>query len=154
MRKKYLIILIILLIAISILTIIINNTRVIIYMNWEIYLPKPEKINIVYNFDFREGEYLEIWHYRKESQNKIINNKKFKSINESDKDFIIKKINEYYEILDNDEKILFSDNVPLNTLLEGENYFAYINKKNDEKSWLLLLLDCKNNKLYYFSNIS
>ena len=72
MRKKYLTILIILLIIFIIIFIFISNPRVVTYINWKIYLPRPQKIDVIYNFEFREGEDLEIWHYSKKEQKRLL----------------------------------------------------------------------------------
>ena len=63
MRKKYLIGLAITLTVVCIILMFLNNPRIVIYMNWKIYLPKPQERNVIYRFQYREGEDLEIWQY-------------------------------------------------------------------------------------------
>lgn len=151
MRKKHLIILIITLIITLIIFTVINNPRIVAYINWKVYLPKPQKIDTIYNFEFREGEDLEIWYYSENGVRKIISNNTFKSINKQNKDLIKQKLYEYYDILNDDNKNLFNANVDIDSLLLEENYFTYIEK--EDSSWLLLILDYKNNKMFSFENI-
>lgn len=153
MRKKYLIILVILLIIVSIIFVFISSPRIVIYINWKVYLPKPQKIDVIYNFEFNEGEDLEIWYYSKKRIEKIINNDIFKTVDERNKDFIRQKLNDYYEVLDDKEKSLFNANIYIDSLLVDGNYYIYSNKEYNNKTEMLLILDYENNKLYYFNNV-
>ena len=126
MRKRYLVILMIIILILSIILLFINSPRVIFYINWNIYLPKPQKIDIIYNFEFREGE---------------------------DAKFLKEKLKDYYTILKDDNKHLFNINVNADSLLVQENYFLYVSKKDNDLSWMILILDYNNANLYYFSNI-
>lgn len=153
MRKKYLIGLAITLTVVCIILIFLNNPRIVIYMNWKVYLPKPQERNVIYRFQYREGEDLEIWQYAEKDIKKITNKEIFKNIGEQNKEFIQQKLKEYYEVLNDTNKQLLNDNVNILSLLEESNYFAYINKENDTKTWLLLIINTKTNELYYFSNV-
>jgi hypothetical protein len=153
MRKRYLVILMIIILILSIILLFINSPRVIFYINWNIYLPKPQKIDIIYNFEFREGEDLEIWHYNKKVLEKIISNRNFKNIDSENAKFLKEKLKDYYTILKDDNKHLFNINVNADSLLVQENYFLYVSKKDNDLSWMILILDYNNANLYYFSNI-
>lgn len=153
MRRKYMISLAIILIVVCIIIIFLNNHRITLHINWKIYLPKPQKIDIIYNFQYREGEDLEIWKYDEKDIKKITNKEIFKNIDETNKEFIQQKLKEYYEILNDTNKQLFNDNVNTLSLLDKSNYFAYISKENDIRTWLLLIINSKTNEMYYFSNI-
>ena len=153
MRRKYIISLAIILIVVCIIIIFLNNHRITLYINWKIYLPKPQKIDIIYNFQYREGEDLEIWKYDEKDIKKITNKEIFKNIDETNKGFIQQKLKEYYEVLSDTNKQLFNDNVNTLLLLDKSNYFAYISKENDIRTWLLLIINSKTNEMYYFSNI-
>lgn len=120
---------------------------------WGINIPKANKVEIIYNYKYPDGEDLEIWNYEEEKVKEIINNNKFKNIDEQDKSFIQEHMEDYYRILDDNEKNLFNKNVDISSLLVKENYFAFTTQKEDERSWLLLILDTKNCKLYYVSNV-
>ena len=152
MYKKYIITLIIITIVFFIIVMGLNNPRVIAYMNWKIYLPKPQKIDIIYNFEFSEGEDLEIWYYKENKIQKIINSKYFKNINKSNKEFLEEKLNNYYQKLNDDEKELFNKNTKTTLLLE-DNYFAYVEKGYDSETWALFILDYRSCKLYYISDV-
>lgn len=153
MRKKYLIGLAITLTVVCIILIFLNNPRIVIYMNWKVYLQKPQERNVIYRFQYREGADLEIWQYAEKDIKKVTNKEIFKNIGEQNKEFIQQKLKEYYEVLNDTNKQLFNDNVNILSLLEESNYFAYINKENDTKIWLLLIINSKTNELYYFSNV-
>ena len=112
-----------------------------------------EERNVIYRFQYREGEDLEIWQYAEKDIKKITNKEIFKNIGEQNKEFIQQKLKEYYEVLNDTNKQLLNDNVNILSLLEESNYFAYINKENDTKTWLLLIINSKTNELYYFSNV-
>lgn len=153
MRKKYLIILLTIIIVMITIYMFLSIPTVVLYINWKVQLPNPQKIDALYNYEFREGEDLEIWSYNKEKTEKIVNSGIFKIIDEQNKDFIMKKINNHYNILNDTEKILFNNNVDLESLLTEENYFFYSDKGHDNMTWVLLVLDYKNNDLYYINNI-
>lgn len=129
----------------------LTNERTALYINWGINIPRANNVNIIYNYEFREGEDLEIWNYKTEDIEKIAKNDNFKSIDEENKEIIEEKLNDYYRILDDNEKKLFNTNVDVQALLLPNNHFAYISE--DDITWLLLILDSENCKLYYFSNI-
>ena len=148
--KKIWIYCIIFFIIIIVIYNILATSNIILYINWSIKLPKPNKVDIIYNYTYREGEDLEIWHYNEIKTNKIINNKSLKKIDKIHKEFIRQKLKDYYMILDDNEKELFNTNVNVDSLLEEENYFIYSER---DETWILLLLDYENKNLYYFSNV-
>ena len=122
-------------------------------INWKIDVPRPNKVDVICNYDVGlDGQYLKIWYYNESKIKKIINNNAFKNIDEQSEIFIKQKIEEYYETLDDTNKNLFDTNIDINILLAKENYFLYIRRK-DDTSWILLILDYKNNKMLSFENI-
>lgn len=131
------------------------NPDAITYLsrNWEINIPEPNKIEKIYNREFPEGEDLEIWHYEEKSIREIIDNNRFKEIDEQNKEFVLQKIDSYYGVLDDDEERLFNEYVNIESLVREENYFAFNTDKSNEASWILLILDYKTGKLYYFVNV-
>jgi len=129
------------------------NENVNLSINWKIDIPKPKNIEVLYNYEYRDGEDLEIWYYEKENIEEIVNNNNFKNIDEENKSFIYQKMNDYYIILDEDKKKLFDENVSIERLITEENYFAFNTSKDNEESWILLILDYKTGKLYYFVNV-
>lgn len=148
--KKIWIYCIIFFIIIVVIYNVFNTSNIVLYINWNIKLPKPNKVDVVYNYQYREGEDLEIWHYNDKKINKIINNKSSKKIDKINKEFIKQKLNDYYIVLDDNEKDLFNTNVNIDFLIQEENYFIYYEK---DKSWILLVIEYKSKNMYYFNNI-
>lgn len=106
--KKILKALIIIIIAITlILTILYNfSDSIFLKINWDIYLPKASENNIIYRFDYREGDDLEIWEYNNFKVEKIKNNDKFTVITDVNITNVKDYMNNYYDELGNDEKNL------------------------------------------------
>lgn len=121
-------------------------------MNWGVNIPRPSKVDVICDYNIgQDGEYLKIWYYNEGKIEKITNDDVFKNIDEQSKVFIKQKLDEYYKTLDDSNKNLFDANVDIDFLLLEENYFTYIEK--EDSSWLLLILDYKNNKMFSFENI-
>lgn len=121
-------------------------------MNWGVNIPRPSKVDVICDYNIgQDGEYLKIWYYNEGKIEKITNDDVFKNIDEQSKVFIKQKLDEYYKTLDDSNKNLFNANVDIDSLLLEENYFTYIEK--EDSSWLLLILDYKNNKMFSFENI-
>lgn len=148
--KKIWIYCIIFFIIIIVIYNVFNTSNIVLYINWNIKLPKPNKVDVIYNYQYREGEDLEIWHYNDKKINKIINNKSSKKIDKINKEFIKQKLNDYYIVLDDNEKDLFNTSVNIDFLIQEENYFIYYEK---DKSWILLVIEYKSKDMYYFNNI-
>jgi len=131
------------------------NSDPITYVSseWNINLPKPNKIEKIYNREFPEGEDLEIWYYEDESIKEIINNSSFKEIDEQSKEFVQQKVDSYYGPLDDDDERLFDEYINVESLVKKGNYFAFNTDKDGGASYILLILDCKTGKLYYFIDI-
>ena len=165
-RKIYLapIIIIIILITMPILLFVLINRRNILYIEWKIFLPRPNNIDVIYNYIGREGEDFEVWHYNYKKTEKLINHRKFRPV---DTQFLKKKVEKYfpsYDILiryySKDERNAinqFKEKVN-NLVLDRHNYYAYITRKElyDDKLYvdhLLLILDTKENNLYLFKSV-
>lgn len=151
--KKILKALIIIIIWITfILTILYNfSDSIFLKINWDIYLPKPSENNIIYRFDYREGDDLEIWEYNNSKVEKIKKNDKFTVITDVNITDVKDYMNTYYDELGNDEKkSKFNNNIDINKIVVQGNYYSLI-KEND--NYLLLLLDITDNKMYYLNHI-
>ncbi len=133
---------------------ILNSNNTIFFINWNIKIPKAYKVDVIYSYEFRDGEDLEIWHYDKRKIEKMINSGNFTMVDEKNQSFIIKKLDEYHQSLDQNEKNLFESNVDINSLVIKENYFLFLNKNEKHNlTWTLLILDFKNKQIYYFNNV-
>ena len=93
---------------------------------------------------------LQIWEYDNKTVESIINNEKFSNIDKNDIVSIKEDLHNYYNILSEDQKKLFN-NIDVESLLSEDNYFA--GTKEEGRSWVLLILNTANNKLYYFENV-
>lgn len=129
-----------------------NNIRFLYKTNWNIDIPNAKRVNIIDTFTFRDGEDFSILYYEEKELAEIIDNDAFKNIDEQSKIFIKGKLDDFYEILDEDNKNLFNSNIEIDNLLVGENYFTYANKE-DGTSGILLILDYKNSKMFSFESI-
>ena len=156
--KSMLIPLIIFIIIMVLITIIIftigifSSQERLLKLEWKIDIPKANKEEIIYRtFGISDGVELQIWEYDNKKAENIINNSKFSNIDNIKIIPIKKDLYNYYDILPDDEKNLFNNNIDFTSLLSEDNYFAYT--KKDDGSWVLLVLNITNNKLYYFTYI-
>ena len=125
-------------------------------INWGISMPKPIEIKIIHNFDFKEGDDIEIWKYETSKVEKIRDKNEFIRIDENNLTDIENYLNQYYEGLSYDESIQekFSDNIPIEELVMEGNYYSLI--KAEEKHtncYLLMILDTESNYLYFLNHI-
>jgi hypothetical protein len=79
MKKIRIIILLILILVISFIVIDakIDHNNILLKINWDIWLSKPNNVEIIYNFDYREGDDFEIWTYNDSKIDSIKENKIF-----------------------------------------------------------------------------
>lgn len=148
MKKKVLIIMIVLVICcIAILHIYGDN--ILLFINWNIWLPKPEKKIELFSSEsrgFQDGESFEIWNFNQSKLEKIINDNHFMAINNQDLKPILDR---YYYYLSPNNRIIFSQNFNAEKLLESNNYYAYFNDTNHSFHFLIMILDMENKNLYY-----
>ncbi|MDO5393341.1 MAG: hypothetical protein Q4F33_01970 [Mycoplasmatota bacterium] len=135
------ILIIIFLLILSVTWEVLNSYRFNMYVNWNILLPKPNNINVVFKFDYREGEDFVVWHYK--DTKKVVEEKKFNKIDEKNQTKVKSIIEKYYNKLDNKEKEKFNKNISIECLSNLENY--YIHMGNDERYLLMIEYD---NKIY------
>lgn len=123
-----------------------------ILLNWGVYLPKPlNRNNIIYT-DGRDWERLDIYTYSKEGIEEVIRSKYVTLINESNIKDVENCLNKFEEFLNYKEKDIYNKNINRELLLTNENYFAIIPRENDNRTWLLLIVDLKANTMYCFGN--
>ena len=157
--KSMLIPLIIFIIIIGLFTIVMLLINILfpgeegkLMLNWKINMPKANKIEIIYDemVGISDSIGLQIWEYDNKTVESIINNEKFSNIDKNDIVSIKEDLHNYYNILSEDQKNLFN-NIDVESLLSEDNYFA--GTKEEGRSWVLLILNTANNKLYYFKNV-
>ena len=135
------IIIIISLLILSVIWEVINSYRFNMYVNWNILLPKPDNIDVIFTFDYREGEDFVVWHYK--DAKKVVKEKKFNKIDEKNQIKVNSIIEKYYNKLDNKEKEKFNKNTSIECLSCLGNHYIYIG--NDERYLLMVEYD---NKIY------
>lgn len=123
---------------------------VFLKINWGIYLPKPIKNNIIYRFDYKEGDDFEIWEYSNSKLEKVKSKNYFNVLTDTDINDVKNYINVYYEEINKEEKSKFNANFDINKIVVPGNYYALIREENN---YLLLLLDDIDNKIYYMNHI-
>ena len=111
------------------------------YVNWNILLPKPNNIDVVFTFDYREGEDFVVWHYK--DAKKVVDEKKFNKIDDKNQIKVNSIIEKYYNKLDNKEKEKFNKKTSIESLSNLGNHYIYIG--NDERYLLMIEYD---NKIY------
>ncbi len=131
-----------------------TNPQFAFFINHGIYLPKPLERNSIFYFDFKEGQDLEIWNYKEENFNKITSKTKFKEIYRDGNLKIKRKLTEYYELLDNDERKLFDQNVKFSEVLDSKNYYYLKEKKNESKTFLIIIASLDDKKIYIFNSVT
>lgn len=135
------IIVIIFLLILSVTWEVLNSYRFNMYINWNILLPKPNNLDVIFTFDYREGEDFVVWHYK--DAKKVVEEKNFDKINEKNQIKVKSIIEKYYNKLDNKEKEKFNKNTSIECLSNLENHYIYMG--NDERYLLMIEYD---NKIY------
>ena len=146
LKKNFFIVTVAILIIISLLILlviweVINSYRFNMYVNWNILLPKPNTIDVVFTFDYREGEDFVVWHYK--DSKKVVEEKNFNKIDDKNQIKVNSIIEKYYNKLDNKEKEKFNKKTSIENLSNLGNHYIYIG--NDERYLLMVEYD---NKIY------
>jgi len=150
-HSKKIIILFIIFLLVLIFTINRFGQQFEVYINWKVYLPRPDNIDTIFKYDFRKGEDFLIWSYSKNKFTKITSSKRFNEIAKDNVELVTEKIIEYYNLLDDDEKNLFDKNANIEDLLKIGNYYLLKLRKNEKSDFLLIIGNIKEDKLYYFN---
>lgn len=128
-----------------------NDNRNMLFLNWKIYVPKPNKIDSIYRFEYREGNDLEIWYYKDDKFKKIISRNDFNKITLKNINTVNKLIENYYDRLNEVEKSKFNKRLDKKKILLKNNYYFY--KEENRDSFLIIIADSENNMLYLFTSI-
>jgi hypothetical protein len=133
------------------------NNAMLLEINWELRVPNPKSIEVIYNFEYREGNDFEIWTYDSSDIEDMKEYDKFKIITEGNIDLVKGFFKKYYDDLSYDEEKIskFKENFSIENEIKEDNYYLLI--KDDEgtidEDFLLLYLDVENNKVYYFASV-
>lgn len=134
----------------------IKNVQVDTFINWHIYLPNIKDEKIIYDTFFGDGDTITILTVGDfNSIEKIIRKNNFQVINTKNIDNINEKIQNFYENLSDDGKSSFTSNLDLDNILNlsKENYYLF-KSKNNNRSYIILLLDVNEKVIYSFNSIS
>lgn len=157
MRKNIFLISIIIIIFIIVAFVFSNiisfGEGIALYINHGVWIPKPDKVQGIYRYDFREGEDFSIWSYSNDKFEKVISKKYFEKINENSIDKMTEKIVEYYDRLDSNEKSKFDEWVIISELINTNNYYLYKESPKDSRTFFVIIANVKENKLYYFNAV-
>lgn len=134
----------------------IKNVQVDTFINWHIYLPNIKDEKIIYDTFFGDGDTITILTVGDfNSIEKIIRKNNFQVINTKNIDNINEKIQNFYENLSDDGKSSFTSNLDLDNILNlsKENYYLF-KSKNNNRSYIILLLDVNEKVIYSFNSIN
>ncbi len=134
----------------------IKNVQVDTFINWHVYLPNIKDEKIIYDTFFGDGDTITILTVDDfNSIEKIIRKNNFQVINTKNIDNINEKIQNFYENLSDDGKSSFTNNLDLDNILNlsKENYYLF-KSKNNNRSYLILLLDVNEKVIYSFNSIN
>ena len=149
-----LIIIFIILIIFIVIFFIGTQEKNVILVNWGVSLPKPQKTDrIIYRHGIQDGEVLEIYNYTPKTIGEVIKSEYFTQISNLNKEFLENTLNDYCNMLSAEDRTIFNKNINISSLITEENYFSYITNKTDEKTYLLLIVDFKNSKMYCLENV-
>lgn len=127
--------------------------------NWNIEIPNPNKvINIIEQIS-QDPASMNILYYSKENIDIIKNQNYFKQIKENEAEFERKYSvyikNYFFKNLTESEIQLFNENINEDELLNKQNYYAILEKRNTYYPiFEFLIIDIKNNAIYtmHFTN--
>lgn len=126
----------------------IQFQRLIFWDVWDIWIPRPNKIETIYQYDGFDGINIEIWHYSKSKLNQIANRKDSIKITQSTKKEIQEKIDIFYNHLIEKEKSVFDKHISINDIIVEGSYYIFKRQKEDERNTLILLIDYQKSCVY------
>lgn len=157
--KRQIIIVIIVLISIFLIFCFftLKGCQIEAFINWHVYLPGVKEEKVIYDSFFRDGDTISILtisnsHFLKKI--KEVNN--FEAISSENMSTIQDNLLDFYNGLGQfkgiDGKEAYDKNIDVKQLLNTNNYYL-MKKKNQDKSYLILILDMENKKIYSFIRI-
>lgn len=156
-RRIIIVIVVVILILLVFCFFTIKSCQIDAFINWHIYLPGVKEEKIVYDTFFREGDtisVLTISDFNSLKKIKKINN--FEAISSENMSTIQNNLLNFYNGLGQfkeiDGKEAYNQNINTEQLLSTNNYYL-MKKKNQNESYLILILDMENKKIYSFIRI-
>ena len=156
-RQITIIIVIVILILLGFCIFTIKGSQIDAFINWQIYLPGVKEEKIIYDSFFREGDtisILTISDFKFLEKIKGINN--FEAISSENITTIQNDLLNFYNDLGQLKEIngkeVYDENINVEQLLSTNNYYL-IKKKNQNKSYIILILDIEDKKIYSFITI-
>lgn len=157
--KRQIIIVIIILISIFLgfCFLTLKGCQIEAFINWHIYLPGVKEEKVIYDTFFRDGDTISILtisnsHFLK----KIKEVNDFEAISSKNMSTIQDNLLNFYDGLGQfkgiDGKEAYNKNIDVKQLLNTNNYYL-MQKKDHNKSYIILILDTKNRKIYSFTAI-
>jgi len=111
--------------------------------NWEINIPEPYDITVIFDTKNRDFDLFEIFHYSDSQSNEIIN-----ELNSMNIDELINHIESSKKGLDEKESKILSNYIENSNLINKENYYKILDKETRKG---FLIYDVSQYKLYYLS---
>lgn len=156
MKKKIIVIGIVL--VVLVVGFLIINSKIDLYINWKIYLPGIQRRTVVYDDFFRDGDEISVFKYHSKWKMRLIRDiNHFNKISSEDIENIRANLTDFYNGLGSNQKgesgkAKYDKNVDINQLLNINNYYL-IKRKNNNKSYIILVLDVVDRRLYTFITI-
>lgn len=157
MKKIMKIIFLILILIITCIVVIkAQPNDILLRVNWNVSVLKPDEVEGIYRFDYREGDDFQIWKYSDSKLKELKENKIFTLISEDTTESAKDIFNSHYNDLSYNEdlQMKFNERFSIDDMVVENNYYALL--ENEEKNpgcYLLLLINTKTNELYYFNHI-
>ena len=85
---KFLFVFIIIKLVIISVSLVGCNNATILKINWGLKVPNPKSIEVIYNFEYREGNDFEIWTYESSDVENMKDYDEFKIITEDNIDLV------------------------------------------------------------------
>lgn len=157
-RQIILVIVVVILILLGFCIFTIKNCQIDFFINWHIYLPGAKEEKIIYDSFFREGDTISILTISNhESLKKIKEINNFEAISFENIENLRNNLMDFYNGLSVGEKGIngkevYDKNINVEHLLSTNNYYL-IKKENQNKSYIILILDVEDKKLYTFTTV-
>ena len=153
---KRIIVIVILLLVLVVWFLIYNESET--YRSWGIKLPGIQISKVIFNSGFQDGnQILVVKYYSTRKIKKMIEINNFETISFENVEDIRNSLIDFYNGLGTNEegidgKEVYDASINVEQLLKLNNYYL-IKIKNQNKSYIILILDMENKKLYTFTTV-